>query len=511
MSVAPAAGLLSVRSDRTALARRLPAAAAVAGVPFAAFTGLVLYHFYLRGSFVLDAGLQVSLLSHGGWRLPYPAALGGGSYWRSHVAPIFVLLSLLRRTLPVSDVQFFAGFIGLAHALPAIGVFWALRAAAGRGAAATGAALLLAIAFAFNGLALSIVRYPHFEMLIVGSVICFAAALAQRRLIVAGAFFSLALATREDAGFHLFALLFLLIAVNRWYGVAWRAQRAELGFAAAGLLYSLVVVGLQTALATGPSALVQIYTGEPPFATLTAATVATRLAGCLVYRAYLVLPAAAAAIWALRARNPYILIGYAAFLPWGALQLVAHSAIAGTLSGYYAFPFMIAAFWPLIGVLYFRRGTAGKPAAAMLPFAAMTALSFVGMAHQYNPGRLDLLTGFLSPPSLARQGKTDRAVALLARSQPALGRLLLDTSVVALAADDFSREETLQGAAKTSPDTVAYLAHGYDADKLRRLAAADHLNRHYDVPGTAIRIATDRAIAAPTPIASLIAGSGNAD
>ncbi|HTT78648.1 MAG TPA: hypothetical protein VMF86_03120 [Stellaceae bacterium] len=508
MSVAQPVAALSGWPARATAVRLLPAALLVIGVPFAAFTSLVLYHFYIRGSFVLDAGLQGFLLSHGGLRLPYPAALGGGLYWRSHVAPVFVLLSLLRRALPVSDVQFFAGFIGLAHALPAIGAFWAWRAVGVRGAAATAAAALIAIAFAFNGLALAIVRYPHFEMLIVGSIICFLVALARRRLVPAALFFALALATREDSGFHLFALLFLLIVVNRWYGIAWRDQRAELCFAAIGLCYSLAVVAAQMALASGPSALAQIYTGEAPFATLTAATVATRLIGCLVFRAYLVLPALVATIWAVRTRNPYLLIGYAAFIPWGALQIIAHSDIAGTLSGYYAFPFMIASFWPLFAVVYRARAAARRPAATMAAFAAMVAASFVGIGHQYNPGRLALPAAFLSPPSLARQAATDRAVALLARSRSALGRLVVDTSVVALAPDDFSRGETVTGAGAAPPDTVAYMAQGYQAKKLRQIAAADGLDRHYLVPGTAIRIATDRPLTSPIPLASLVVADG---
>ncbi len=510
MSIAQPAAALSGWPARTAAVRLLPAAIAVIGVPFAAFTSLVLYHFYVRGSFVLDAGLQAFLLSHGGLRLPYPAALGGGLYWRSHVAPIFALLSLLRRALPVSDVQFFAGFIGLAHALPAIAAFWALRAAGARGAVATAAAALIAIAFAFNGLALAIVRYPHFEMLIVGSVICFMIALAQRRVALAAVFCALALATREDAGFHLFALLFLLIAVNRWYGVAWRDQRAELCFAAIGFAYSLAVVAAQMAWAAGPSALAQIYTGEAPFATLTAARIATRLIGCLVFRAYLVLPAVVAAIWAVRARNPYLLIGYAAFVPWGALQIIAHSDIAGTLSGYYAYPFMIASFWPLVAVIYRGGAAASRALATMAGFTAMIAASFVGIGHQYNPGRLALPSAFLSPPSLARQAGTDRAVALLARSRPALGRLVVDTSVVALAPDDFSRGETVTGAGAAPPDTVVYMSQGYEAKTLRQIAHADGISRRYRVPGTGIRIATDRPLGPSVPLASLlvVAGSG---
>lgn len=502
------------RSARFATGWAVSAAGVVLGVPFAAFVSLVLYHFYVRGSFVLDAGLEAYLISHGGLRLAYPQALGDGSYLRSHVAPILGGLSLVRRALPVSDVQFFAGFIGLAHALPGLGAFWALRSGLGlRGGGGLALAALLGIAFSFNGVALAIVRYPHFEILIVGCVILFAVALAQREPIAATVCFAIALMTREDAGFHLFGILFVLMAVNRWYGIAWQAQRAEMAFAAVAMTYSAAVLALQLALASGPSAFMQIYAGAAPFAHLRLDVLAERLLGYAVYRAYLVLPAAIALIWAVWARNPYILVGYIALLPWGLLQLIANSEIAGTLSGYYAYPIMLASFWPLVGVLFDwrRRGAAAETAVPVLAFAAMVAVSFAGVAQQYNPGRLDLAKAFLAPPSLARQAMTDRAVAQLARSKPALGTLLAGTSVVALAPDDFTPRETVLGRGSARPDTVVYLARGYESQAARRIAEANGLDRHYRVPGTAIRIATDRPIAAPVPIAALLAPGDGPD
>lgn len=59
-----------------------------------------------------------------------------------------------------------------------------------------------------------------------------------------------------------------------------------------------------------------------------------RLLGWLAYRTYIVLPAVIAILWAVRACNPYILLGYLAFLPWALAHLAAQSEIAATLSGY---------------------------------------------------------------------------------------------------------------------------------------------------------------------------------
>ena len=474
----------------------------VAGVPFVAFAGLVLHHFYVRGGFLLDSGWLAFVAGEGGLRLANPLALGGGSYFNVHVAPILVLTSFVRPVLGVPDAQFFAGLVGLAHALPGLGVFWLLRSGFGmRGGTATLVAALLALAFAFNGLALAIVRYPHCEILIAGALILCLATLFRRRLIVAGLCCAVALLTREDAGFHLFGLLFVLVALNRWHGVGWRAQRPEIAFALVAACYSAAAVGLQLALSNGTATFARIYLdAEGP---TTFGMILERLLGLPLYRAYLVLPAVAAGLWAWRTRNPYLVAGYAAVVPWTALQLVAHSNIAGTLSGYYAYPFLVAAFWPLLGALLdARRRGVGAPA-PLLPFAAMIVASFVGLSSQYNPGHLDLPQAFVAPPSAVLQAATDEAIREFVASKPAFGSVLVDGSIAGLAPNAFRWSETVQGRGPGRPDTVLYFAGGYESDKARGLATAAGLARRYRLAGTAIRLATDRA--PPASLAPLLA------
>jgi hypothetical protein len=225
-----------------------------------------------------------------------------------------------------------------------------------------------------------------------------------------------------------------------------------------------------------------------------------------------VLPALIAGIWALRARNPYIVLGYAAFLPWAVLHLLADSDIAGTLSAYYAYPFMIASFWPLIGVLVDERVRGGQAPAilSVLAFAAMIAGSWTAIPYQANPGRIELPAGFLSPPSLIRQHATDRAMAALVQSKAELGRVFVDGSVLALAPDGYVLGETVWGG-KGRPDTVIYFMQGYEADVARRIADAARLDLHYQVPGTSIRLATDRPITPASPLAALVAAADKSE
>lgn len=193
----------------------LAAAAMLAvGIPFVAFTNLVLFHFYQRGSFVLDTGLLASLMWHSDAALSQPASLGGASFFGTHVSLIFLPAAALSRCLPFSMPQFFAGFVGFSHALLAVAVFWLLvegfhlRRGAGPWIAA-----LAAMGFAFSGLSIAIARYPHFETLIAAFFLLFAVAEVLGHPRLAAAFFALGLATREDAGFHYVAILGLLIAL----------------------------------------------------------------------------------------------------------------------------------------------------------------------------------------------------------------------------------------------------------------------------------------------------------
>src|SRR5262249_43871622 len=210
----------------------------------------------------------------------------------------------------------------------------------------------------------------------------------------------------------------------------------------------------QHATSGGGGSLARVYLGEPAFAHLSAGVIAERLLGYLQYRTYIVLPALVALAWAVRSGNPYIVLGYAAFLPWGILHLLADTALASTLSSYYGFPFMIAAFWPLLGVVYGQRtGIKRGPAAlSALGFAAMIAASFTALGYQHNPGGLSLPAAFLSPPSLARQQATEAAIAALTRSKADLARVFVDGSVLALALNGYRPDETVRDAGDRPPD-----------------------------------------------------------
>jgi hypothetical protein len=147
--------------------------------------------------------------------------------------------------------------------------------------------------------------------------------------------------------------------------------------------------------------------------------------------------------------------------------------------------------WPWLAVLIRHRQqpyTPIRPVAATAWLLGMVALSLVPVGGAFDPGRITLPEAFLRPPSATQQALTDHAVAAIASGRPALGRLVVDASVAALLPRAFAREE-LAAWAEGPPDTVVFLADGYDAKQLRSVPG---LTVHEAVPGTAIRIMTDR-------------------
>jgi hypothetical protein len=492
---------------------------AAALVPALAYANFVLNHFYLQGAYFLDTGAFAGLLWRRDlWLTNAPAftladSSSLGSEYGYHVMPLFSLLTVLSRFLPLSLPEWYATILGVGHALPAVGVFWLLSSGIGlRSPPGVATSAALAILFAFSGIPLATIAYPHFEILIAGGLILFMAALSLQRLRLAAWVLTATVLVREDVGFHAFGLLFVLIAVNAYRRRPWSEQRPLVLLAAGALVYSVCAVALkQLAFPDAPPLFVAEYLGSPPLATISPALVASRLEILLLYRPYVVWPAYAALAWAVWKRNPLIPLGYVAFLPWLALHLLANRDVLGALSGYYAFPFLVACAWPLAAVVIeaHQHGVTPDRRVALGGFAVLVAFSFAGLQHLWNPGVphfFETLRGnFTTPADQARIRATDAAVARLvaATHDPAsgpFGRLVTDQSVYSFAPYDLvlakpaEPQDAASGARSQPIDTVAYFAAGIDLGLAQGIAAHAHLDHIYCFADTTLCLASARKL-----------------
>jgi hypothetical protein len=487
------------------------AGALTLGLPLLAYARLMLWHFYVGGSFVLDSGLFAALLWHGDWALTQPVIVGGGSFFATHTAVIFLPLVALSWLLPLTAAQYFALFFGVCHALLALCGFWLVLAAdPNRRLLTPWLAALAGFGLAFSGLTIAIARYPHFELLIPICFLLFVTAWTQGRMKLATGFFVSGLLVREDAGLHYLGVLSLMFALDALRSVSWRAQRATLAFATAGLVYSLAALAAQHLMfPQHESAFARVYVGTPPFAHLTAAHVGLRLLYVLVDRPYVILPALATLAWAWRVREPFVAIGTLSCVPWLVLQLVAAIPAASAWASYYVFPCVIGLAWPLVASLRGRAGTT-NPRAALAGYVVVVALTFVPGHDVHDPGRLPIPGAFLrAPPTLGEQAAIERAVRAVSAARSSFGSLQVDNSVAALAPDAFSAAEIdltpgLDAGPQMVPQTVVFFSNGYDAARLRALAESAGLAWHYTIPGTPLHLVSGRRLDAVPGVSPLL-------
>lgn len=467
--------------------------AAVMGVPLVAYFTQTLRAFYVQGAMWGDAGTIAFVMWHNGLLLKGPLGWGGESYLPTHMALVFWITSGLSWLLPLSCVQFFALYCGVVQAVMALAVYVVLpkeRAWQQAGAA------VLAIAFAFNGIALAAARNPHFELLIPAAGALFLAGLARGWPVVAWMAFVLCLMTREDAGLDLFFVLAAVALALRLQGVALAKLRAVMGFALVALGYALVILVVQHRFCPGGHALKGVFLGDRPFAGITPLVLAGRLTFYLIYRLYVVLPIAVAVGLALRWRDPQFIAGYVGCLPWAVLSFLAVSPYAGTLSSYYAFPFIFGMFWPLAGGALARRLDVGGPGWRYVAgFGLMLGASFVGVAGQQNPQDVEYPQSFFLMPSFAAQARTDAALGTLRREN--LGRVAVTGGVMALDPDHYTFGQLVWGAQSPLPDTVIFFPRGQDTGLALGWARQAKLPHEYQVAGTALQIATDRVLDLP--------------
>jgi hypothetical protein len=488
---------------------RIAIGTVAAGLPFLAYSFFILDHFYRAGALLNDAGYIAHMMFDGGPALLVGKAvfIGNPSFYAFHVTPLFAVTSAVARFVPLTVPQWFALYAGISHALLTVGVFWFLTGPCRmRSPGPSLLAGLVALGFGFNGVAIGMIKFPHFEILIPAAMILFLIAWSQGRVILATSFFALSLAVREDVGFQIAALLIVLMALDRWRGVAGR-EKATPAFIAAGLVYSAATVAVQRLIFPDTSLLIWNYLGQPPFAHLSWQLVATRFFGYFIYRSYIMLPMLCAIVWAIVARNPYIVVGYIAFLPWFLLQMLAVNDAIGTIPYHYAYPFIVAMFWPLIAMLLAaRRGNRPlNPRSTLIGFTVML-ISSLGVGHQANPSGADLGHAFFSIPSFSEERAVDYAVHMLNVAHGELGRVVAEDGVAALAADDFTKRETFWSEPPPrSADTVIYFPHGYRAASARELIAAAALKYRYVIVGTPIRLTTNRSLEQMPILAPLLA------
>lgn len=460
----------------------------------------VLHHFYHLGG-MRDSLWFSGLMDHNGWTLPDPpsvAYLPGISFFYTHLSPVFYLPNALSYLSPLKPSAWYALWYGLMHAL-LVPAFYALALPvlrpATRFAAPTAAAL--ALVFALNGNAVMALQMPHFEVLIPALTVGLLALIALRKDRASLLLLLLILTVREDAGFHVAALLVPAAALRALMTRQWAATPVDRSAWRLGLLAlagSVACIAVQKIGWGDNGMLSRNYLGQPPFAHMTAALFQARWDNFVHERVYLWLPLAISIVWAVVARNALLPWGFLAYLPWLALQFFAAAEVMGSLSWYYAFPAIASLAWPLFAITWpgpltptQRQHTAWW----MLALLASTLVGHLNSRTMVYP--LELVSG-MRPVGVSMQASEDFMEALMAVSarQPSrLGTLGLDTAAMALRPRQFlptHRAELIQPA--EALDTLVWFDPGAFDSGAWALAESRQLRYRFAVPGSPLVVAS---------------------
>lgn len=482
------------------------AGAASFSVPFLMAFMFIRNAFYHYGTSFLDAGWFAELMWDGDWGLDNPSVVlvtpdfPPRSFYSIHFSPMLEIVSLVRQLSPLDRVDVFACYMGLAHGLLGLFMFYVLvRLKAG--IAWSIVAACLGVAFGVNGLAANVTTYPHIELLAPGLALFALVFLMERRLVPAWTFGTLALLVREDIGFHIVAVLGLVLIVEIAHSRSIRPHRSVIIFAAACLAYSVAAMAAQRLFFPSVGSFEWVYAGDPPFSHLSGGLIGRRLAFLFTDREYLCWSFGLTLLVAAMMRSISVAIGALAFLPWLGLQLSASSSAPATMSIHYAFPLIVGIGWTAIALTRLER----SPYVLAACVGAVVASTYVA-----NP-QVGAFFENIEPHGFARSpGATVRFADALPGSLPLLGSVKVDAAVMALAPRGLSPEAWLgpqdwkDGKPAAEVDTVIYFEHGSERSKVDAQVEAMGRVSRFSVPGTNIRIVTRRPINPRAAIAPLV-------
>ena len=329
---------------------------AAISIIIAAFVGIYYYQifqhgYYSSGPYLYDTELFNYIVGPQGAGLRMPPVINMPNFFYVHISPILLPFSAISSVLGLRYMQplelvLILGFSGAAVAAFLV-VQYYLRPLGRIISLALGA--VFALAFALSGTMHSTADYPHIEILYVAPAAISLLLIFHRHLRWAWVAFVATLFVREDAGLHMACILgaYLVLAAITERGVPARTKDIA-PFLLASLAYPIIVLVGQDALLPIESNFARIYSGTPPYAHLTTDLLAQRFDTLLTKQPHVLLLLAASLIPFLVRPRWIALTGVVAAIPWFVASVTAVSETAGSLSLYYAFPFLVLPLVPYV-------------------------------------------------------------------------------------------------------------------------------------------------------------------
>lgn len=474
-------------------------------IPYHLYYNYTLNAFYHFGAPYADSGLFAHLLWHNDWSLANPHYRGDFSYFGVHITPVFLILSGLSYLIDTDMHAYFAAWTSALYALLGVIFFYCLRF------------LLypkhhwhmlfmvfLALGVSFNAVVTHGIWMPHFEYAIPMTIFCFLFFYQLRKPLLWIPSFLFLLFLREDAGLHLVAVMGLLVALKYYEVRSFKPFRGELTLIVIAVIYSvfmLWLVGNIASTAGASQVMTFIYIGKPPFAHLTWDLFVRRL-GVFTHEHFAAfIGMIITGLWAWRTRNPYLLIGFAANIPWVLLQLIARNDNTGNLYAYYSFPLLLGFIWPFLASLC-RYGYPVPMTALKQSLWLQITLIIIGL-FAWDMGLKLAAVNHARWGSYTLQSSTHNRSVLKAFIQDFnagggdYGRVIADFAVLSLVDGRYKGEYISNTEARPVGDTVIYI-NPYSTEprhnNIRNIIVANQLYNKMCLSGTRLCLYTNRSI-----------------
>ncbi len=495
---------------------RLATIVAAAAICMVLTRNVVLNHLYVIGS-SSDTAWHAGLIWRGNWWLQDAPSMGTRSYFGTHFAPFLILPTLVTHLLWIDAGPWTAWFIGLCYGASALIVGSAMMTFFERRLYRPALVVLLVVAGTVttfvSPVGIQMAATPHYEILIPSLVIGVAAALALDHRFIAAGLAVVLLSTKEDAGFHLAALL-VVYAAAIWIRER-RVLGPELTFAAIAIAYSAFAFSFAPFfMPYYQGHMVGYFIGNPPFGHWRLDLIARKVDYFFWQNTYVWGPMMLLALAAARRRDLGIAVGAIAVLPWFVLTVCFASYETVWVLGYhYAFPAMIAIAWPTVLGLYRTgpRGFAGGTRWFLWLQAGTLALAFLPKLGEHLPYYNSRYYGisFTLGDEVRAVETHAQFVRALHAGHGELGRTFQNLPVTALAPRVLPRRNWIEDLKRDDPririaDTIILFEGGWACpaeESNIRLAALPY---EYRVPGTRITLLSRKTLAELPTFAPLL-------
>jgi hypothetical protein len=462
-----------VRHAPLLLAGVLPSIAISVGV-----ARFILEHFFVRAPYLLDSGFLSAIAYRDGLWLSVPkiACDYADSFYEIYVTPLMTLFSMISYVVPLERIEWYAVVQACVYLPIGIGVYVvASRCEPGTARHRLPVTTLAAFAFAFSGIVLWTVGYPHFEIVAAGLNCLLLACVVTERKRATWIVLVIAASVRQDAGMHA-ALALTPLLLLRWRGNGAVPPRKRL-LVLIGVAISATVLSFafQRIFFEPADRLREVYLGRPAYSHVTVELLADRAQYFVEHLGVIYYPVVATVFVSAVMRDANYLLGWAVTVPWFVFSITARDPSKGAFVAYTVAPFLVGLFW------VYLYGACLAPAARRLRmiriealFAIVCVTSTLGYARESSSWSSDPVRDMVFTHRYDRAAVHGFVDALKVR-RAELGKLYVDDPVAALALEAVRPGDILQPGV-TEADLLVFHRRSWTRGMFEELAIAKKLD-----------------------------------